>query len=56
MVNITGIAGDKGHSHPYTCTASTDGSNVLSVAYAPSELLLAAAWEKNTGSDWRPAW
>jgi hypothetical protein len=53
-VNITAVVGDKGR-HPYLCEQNVDGTNVLSVAFAPHERVLAAAWERAEGSEWRPA-
>ena len=38
-VNITSVAGDKGQD-PYQCQTTPDGSNVLSVAFAPSTLVM----------------
>jgi hypothetical protein len=54
-VNITAVVGDKGHATPYACQDTPTGSNVLSVAYDPANLVMAAAWERNTGTTWRPA-
>ena len=52
--NITAVVGDKG-THAYRCEENHDGTNVLSVAFAPHDLTLAAAWERGAGSSWRPA-
>lgn len=54
-VNLTAVVGDKGHATPYVCQSSPSGSNVLSVAYAPGVHTMAAAWERGTGLEWRPA-
>ena len=55
MANVTSVLGNKGQSHPFVCADNTDGSNILSVAFAPSDLVVAAAFESNTGAAWRPA-
>ena len=52
--NLTAVVGDKGHDMT-TCHNSTNGTNVLSVAFAPAEAVMAAAWERGDGADWRPA-
>lgn len=54
MANLTAILGAKG-TDAYQCQDNTGGSNVLSVAFAPSDLVLAAAWERDSGAAWRPA-
>eukprot|EP00050_Salpingoeca_kvevrii_P017702 m.67473 g.67473 ORF g.67473 m.67473 type:complete len:503 (-) comp7682_c0_seq2:947-2455(-) len=51
---IVAVVGDKG-KHAHTCENNTDGSNVLSVAFAPTDMTVAVAWESNTGDTWRPA-
>ena len=53
-VNITAIVADKG-KHAYSCANNTDGSNILSVAFSPSEDVVYSAWERNSGGAWRPA-
>ncbi|EDQ85377.1 uncharacterized protein MONBRDRAFT_38890 [Monosiga brevicollis MX1] len=57
MVNITAVVGNKGDTRDefYTCADTTAGSNVVSVAFAPNSLTMAAAWERSTGDNWRPA-
>lgn len=42
MVNITSVVGNKGDSREqfYICANNTDGSNVISAAFAPQEQLL----------------
>eukprot|EP00051_Salpingoeca_urceolata_P032044 m.14029 g.14029 ORF g.14029 m.14029 type:complete len:505 (+) comp4721_c0_seq1:1601-3115(+) len=52
--NITAIVGDKG-KHAYQCQNNTDGSNILSVAFAPTDLHVAVAWESGAKDSWRPA-
>lgn len=52
--NLTAVVGDKGHEMT-TCLNSTNGTNVLSVAFAPSEAVMAVAWERGVGDAWRPA-
>ena len=47
-------AGDKGPD-PYQCQSTPSGSNVLSVAFAPTQLVMAAAWENGNGTNWQPA-
>jgi hypothetical protein len=54
-INATAIAGHKSNDL-YTCNPPYDsGSNVLSVTYDPSNLILYAAWEDGTGDAWIPA-
>jgi hypothetical protein len=54
-VNITAIIASKG-SNFYECVTPFDGgSNILSVAYDPSNLLAYAAWESGAGDSWAPA-
>ncbi len=55
IANVTSILGNKGPNHPYECTNNTDGSNILSVAFAPSDMMVGVAFESNTGAAWRPA-
>lgn len=52
--NITAIVGDKG-KHAYQCENNTDGSNILSVAFAPTDGVVAVAWESGAKDGWRPA-
>lgn len=53
MANLTAVLGSKGD--PYDCSNVAAGSNILSVAFGASDRVVAAAWESNHGSAWRPA-
>jgi NAD(P)-dependent dehydrogenase (short-subunit alcohol dehydrogenase family) len=48
IVNITSIAGKKGANYFY-CDKRDMGTNILSVAFSPSELVMYAAWEAFSG-------
>jgi len=54
-LNLTAILGDKGQTSPFQCPNTTDGSNVLSVMFMPGDQVAYAAWEDNSGANWRPA-
>eukprot|EP00730_Choanoeca_flexa_P002014 TRINITY_DN10877_c0_g1_i1.p2 TRINITY_DN10877_c0_g1~~TRINITY_DN10877_c0_g1_i1.p2 ORF type:complete len:521 (+),score=125.70 TRINITY_DN10877_c0_g1_i1:3830-5392(+) len=57
MINITAVVGNKGDTREqfYVCDEVPRGSNIVSVAFSPSNLTMATAWERNTGQNWRPA-
>ena len=44
MLNITALAGDKGHSHPYKCDGP-DGTNVISTLGVPTQGIFYVAFE-----------
>lgn len=54
-INITSILGSKGDDK-YNCVSPYHGSNILSVAFDPSNLIMYTAWENGRGSqEWSPA-
>lgn len=61
MVNMTAILGGKGTKKdyfPFQCGPPPypgDADNVLSVAFAPDDLIAYAAYESGTGDGWIPA-
>ncbi len=40
VINITAIAGDKGHSHAYQCQDNTNGTNILSSVFQPQDKIM----------------
>jgi len=56
LVNATAIVGQKGGKDWMSCDGVYDGgSNVLSVAFDPSNLEIYAAWESGPKGNWAPA-
>ncbi|XP_064389366.1 uncharacterized protein LOC135337365 [Halichondria panicea] len=55
VINITAIAGDKGHSHAYQCQDNNNGTNILSSVFQPQDKTMYVAWERSSGVNWRPA-
>lgn len=54
-VNIISLLGQKGPDYTKCAIPYHDGSNVLSVAYAPADQVVYAAWEDGQDATWVPA-
>lgn len=54
-INVTAIIAQKGNDFYECVTPFEHGTNILSVAYDPTNLLAYAAWESGSNSTWVPA-
>lgn len=54
-VNMTAIMGAKEKRNYYRCGEGARGSNVISVAYYPKDLMMWAAWEYGANETFRSA-